>query len=235
MARTMHVAQVARKRTMVVGDVHGCRDELEMLLDKIGFGSGDHLVFVGDLIARGPDSRGVLAIARSTGADIVRGNHEARVLAGRAGTVRLGGMHAAVSASLSREDWVLLETSPLWLELPEHGALIVHAGMVPGVPLLEQTPETLLHIRTVHHPDGSQSLWGATYRDEPHVVFGHHALAKLQLHPYCTGLDTGCVYGGALTALVLDRGEPVPRDAELRRRRLVQVSARRAYYATADT
>src|SRR5450755_2952250 len=67
-------------RTILVGDVHGCSWELETLLDRITFGSGDRLVFVGDLVARGPDSLGVLDVARRTGAIIVRGNHEQKLL-----------------------------------------------------------------------------------------------------------------------------------------------------------
>jgi predicted phosphodiesterase len=63
-------------RTIIVGDVHGCRRELELLLERIDFRAGDRLVFVGDLIARGPDTLGVLDVARTTGAIVVRGNHE---------------------------------------------------------------------------------------------------------------------------------------------------------------
>jgi hypothetical protein len=108
---------------------------------------------------------------------------------------------------------------------------VVHAGLVPGIALEAQTPETLLHIRAITHADGSQSLWGALYLDGgPHVVFGHHAQAGLQLHLHCTGLDTGCVYGGALTALVLESGEPIPSSAVLRRGMLRRIPARRAYF-----
>ena len=67
-------------RTIIVGDVHGCRGELEGLLDRLVFASGDRLVFVGDLVARGPDSLGVLDVVRRTGAIVVRGNHEQKLL-----------------------------------------------------------------------------------------------------------------------------------------------------------
>jgi len=145
--------RTAQKRTVIIGDVHGCRMELEALLDRIHFGSGDRLVFVGDLIARGPDSLGVLDIARRTGAVIVRGNHEQKLLdwrlARRVGEeMALGRTHMEVARAMRDVDWTLLETSPLWVDLPEHGGRVVHAGVLPGVPMEEQNPHTLMHIRT---------------------------------------------------------------------------------------
>ena len=77
-------------RTIVVGDVHGCSAELEDLLERIGFSSADRLVFVGDLVARGPDSRGVLALMRQLDATSVRGNHEGKLLAWRRRAIPLG-------------------------------------------------------------------------------------------------------------------------------------------------
>ena len=67
-------------RTIIVGDVHGCALELTSLLERIGFGSGDRLVFVGDIVARGPYPLEVLDLARQTGAILVRGNHEQKLL-----------------------------------------------------------------------------------------------------------------------------------------------------------
>lgn len=222
-------------RTIIVGDVHGCRAELDALLSRIGFSTGDRLVFVGDLIARGPDSMGVLAIARQTGAVIVRGNHEQKIIDWKEGNGRstLGETHLEVAIAMRDVDWTLVETSPLWVDLPEHGARIVHAGLVPGVAIEEQDPAVLLHVRVVEPKGkgtGGKVLWGAAYDGPPHVVFGHNALEGLQLHPWATGLDSGCVYGRALTAMVLDRGEPIPANANERRKKLVTQPAARVYY-----
>lgn len=219
-------------RTIIVGDVHGCRAELDALLGRIGFSTGDRLVFVGDLIARGPDSMGVLAIARQTGAVIVRGNHEQKLVDWREGDGQgsLGETHLQVAAAMGDVDWTLLETSPLWFDLPDHGARIVHAGLVPGVAIEVQDPSILLHVRTVEVKGKGRALWGASYDGPPHVVFGHNALEGLQLHPWATGLDTGCVYGRALTAMVLDRGEPIPAAPAERRKKLVTQQAARVYY-----
>jgi hypothetical protein len=225
-------------RTIIVGDVHGCRRELEELLDRIGFRSGDRLVFVGDLIARGPDSLGVLDVARRTGALIVRGNHEQKLLDWRThDDVLLGRTHMDVARSLRDVDWSLLETSSLWLDLPEHGARVVHAGVLPGIPIERQDPHTLMHIRTVgvRGPKKSSAKargipWATLYAGPPQIIFGHNALGGLQLHHWATGLDTACVYGGQLTAMVLKHNERVPLSISRRRALLVSQRAARAYF-----
>ena len=225
-------------RTIIVGDVHGCRRELEQLLDRVRFSSGDRLVFVGDLIARGPDTRGVLDIARRTGAIIVRGNHEQKILDWRDDDeVVLGRTHLEVARAMRDVDWTLLETSPLWIDLPEHGARVVHAGVLPGVDIEDQDEHTLLHIRTVGVRGSKKSStkaqgipWATLYRGPPQIVFGHNAVAGLQLEPWATGLDTACVYGGRLTAMVLREGERIPQSIARRRALLVSQPAARAYF-----
>jgi hypothetical protein len=232
-------------RTVIVGDVHGCRAELERLLDRIGFASGDRLVFVGDLVARGPDSLGVLDLARRTGAVIVRGNHEEKLASWRSarsawlrgkGGVRgpgqepLGRVHREIAHALRPVDWTLLETAPLYLDLPEHGARVVHAGVLPNVAIEHQMPSVLLAVRTVKGVRGASVLWGVRYAGPPHIVFGHNAVVGLQLHKWATGLDTGCVYGGRLTAMVLREEEKIPRAPEARRRLLVSQPAARIYF-----
>jgi hypothetical protein len=217
----------AASRTIIVGDVHGCSWELERLLDRVQFASGDRLVFVGDLVARGPDSLGVFDIARRTGAVIVRGNHEQKLLDWYAhDDVQLGRIHADLARALRPVDWTLLATSPLYVDMPEHGLAVVHAGVMPGVALQSQHPHTLMHIRTVK----GERLWGQAYEGPPQIVFGHNALPGLQLHPWATGLDTGCVYGGRLTALVLGANQKLPRSILRRQALLVSVPARRVYF-----
>jgi hypothetical protein len=241
-------------RTIIVGDVHGCRSELEGLLDRVAFASGDQLVFVGDLVARGPDSLGVLDVARRTGAIVVRGNHEQKLLDWRdarnawmrgeaAAKPPIGRMHRDIARSLRPVDWKLIETAPLFVDLPEHGARVVHAGLVPGLPIDAQNPQTLMRIRTVRlsaremggkRGKDANVLWGAIYAGPPQVVFGHNAAPGLQLHPWATGLDTGCVYGGRLTAMVLANGQKIPRGIAARREVLVSEPAERVWFAPAS-
>lgn len=230
-------------RTIVVGDVHGCASELERLLRELALTPSDRLVFVGDLVARGPDTLGVLAIVRRTNAEVVRGNHEQKLLTWRAraasgdAEISLGRWHRQVADALTEADWALLEATPLSLDLPEHDARVVHAGVLPGLPFEDQEAETLLHVRAItvqpatQEPTRAVTLpWGRLYAGPPHMVFGHAAIDGLQLHPWATGLDTGCVYGGRLSALVLAANEPVPRDPEARGAKIHSVPAERIHF-----
>jgi hypothetical protein len=237
------VSGFTKGRTLIVGDVHGCAEELEQLLGKAHYTRDDHVVFVGDLVAKGPDSRGVIALARGCNATIVRGNHEEKLLQWRAAErkgqpdkVPLNRAHREVAEIFTREDWAMIEGTPFFVELPDHDALVVHAGLDPTLPLAMQKPDTMMRVRTVKDgkaTDKSESkgahLWGELYKGPPHVVFGHNAAPGLQLHPWATGLDTGCVYGGQLTAMVLDPGERIPMNPDARKRVLVHVKAQRVY------
>jgi hypothetical protein len=207
-------------RTLVVGDVHGCREELEQLLVKAGLQPGDTLVLAGDLTAKGPDSQGVVQLARERGALAVLGNHDAHVLdilAGKSSKAH----HAQVARSLGASDAAYLQALPLWLEL--EAALVVHAGLLPGLPLERQPRHLLLNLRSFDEAGEPSTRveggvpWASRWPGPRRVLFGHDALRGLQRHPHALGLDTGCVYGGALTAAWL------PGEA------LVQVKARKVW------
>ena len=226
------------RRSIIVGDVHGCAAELDTLLDKIGFGTDDRLYCVGDLVARGPDGIGVLRLLRKLGGRSVVGNHDFKLRAlrpepGKKAPDKIPSALAKVFDKLDVEDWRLIETLPLYLDLPEHDVRIVHAGVVPKLPIDEQDPWVLTNLRSFDADGKPSSAWSATpwavsYHERPHVVFGHDARSRLQIHPCASGLDTGCVYGGELTALVLPEGAtPLPPGE--RSDMLVSVPARQAY------
>ena len=213
--------------------MHGCLEELEALVQRCGGVAGARVVLVGDLVAKGPDSAGVVQWARESGARAVLGNHDAHVLRLRPGAAAPDAdpprapkpHHVEVAEALAPADWKYLEGLPLWLRVGG-GHLVVHAGLVPGVALEEQARDHLLNLRSIT-ADGQPSKrldgapWASLWRGPEQVVFGHDAVRGLQRHPHATGLDTGCVYGKELTALVLPAGGRAPR--------LVSVPARRAY------
>ena len=219
--------------------MHGCADELDDLLDEVELTEADRVVFVGDLVARGPDTSRVLSTVRKVNALCVRGNHEHRMILahearkrGEKGP-RLGPSHRALLDKLSDEDWQQLAELPLSLEFPDHNIRVVHAGVAPGVAMDRQQAWTLMHIRSLTSRGAPSDRytphsWAEKYDEEPHIVFGHNAQAGLQLHPHATGLDTACVYGGRMTALVLPEGTAPP-PVEERPDCIVSVTSRARY------
>lgn len=227
-------------RSIFIGDVHGCALELAEMFERLGPTGDDEVYLVGDLVARGPDTAGVLRLAREVGAQAVRGNHEQRLLevreAQREGEPgpHLGAGHWQLFKSLTEEQWEQLASLPFTIEVPTHQIRVVHAGLVPGVPLELQKVSHFTRLRTIR-PDGQPStrlggrLWGELWSGPPHIVFGHNAITGLQLHTDATGIDTGCVYGGQLSALVLPHGSAIP-PVEHRRDFIVSVPAHERYY-----
>ena len=225
-------------RTLVIGDAHGCLDELDQLLEGAAITSGDRIIFVGDLIGRGPDSVGVLNRVAELHAHSVQGNHERQLLKliddGRdsAGT----GVHESrwrLIELLEPRHVQLLRAMPLYLELTQHNACVVHAGVVPGLGWAEQDPWALTNMRSLDaqgRPSAElgEESWALSMGGPVHVVFGHSAQRGLQLFEFATGLDSGCVYGGSLTGLLLQEGEPVP-PVSKRRAALVSVTAHAVY------
>ena len=214
------------QRTIVVGDIHGCAEELQLLLRKCGYAKGDRLVLAGDLVAKGPDSQAVVQFARENGALAVLGNHDAFAIAHQHEPDKHAGPYnrRAYLRSLRAEDWAYLGALPLFLRLGSARAggpdfVVVHAGRVPSVPIDKQKREYLLSLRSI--PASGEptsrlllhSPWAAQWQGPEHVVFGHDAVRGLQQYPLATGLDTGCVYGRQLTALILPEGKLVHLDA----------------------
>ncbi|QQR44306.1 metallophosphoesterase [Myxococcus xanthus] len=214
-------------RTLFIGDVHGCAEELDALLTQCAWRPDDRVVLVGDLVAKGPDSAGVVRRAREQGFLAVRGNHDAHVLRWHAGRgprgKKLKPEHQQVLDTLTPEDWAWLESQPLYRFFPELNVVAVHGGLVPGVPLEAQKEDELLNLRSIL-PDGTPSKrvdagapWASLWQGPELVIFGHDAMRGIQRHPHAVGLDSGCVYGGKLSAYVMPEG------------RIVSVLAKRAY------
>jgi hypothetical protein len=209
---------LAELRTLVVGDVHGCADELSQLVSEA---RATRLVLVGDLFTKGPDPLATWHLIQRHDARAVLGNHDERLLAWRRGE-RPNDRHAAkVCAALDvAPGWAeWLEARPLWLRVGRY--VVTHAGLHPSGDLDRTDREMHLYRRTWPRPDGTAPYWWELY-DGPPVIFGHDARRGLVRRdragrPWIVGLDTGCVYGGLLSGWLVER--------EL----LVQVRAARTY------
>eukprot|EP00240_Pyramimonas_obovata_P006165 CAMPEP_0118948224 /NCGR_PEP_ID=MMETSP1169-20130426/47427_1 /TAXON_ID=36882 /ORGANISM="Pyramimonas obovata, Strain CCMP722" /LENGTH=317 /DNA_ID=CAMNT_0006894601 /DNA_START=373 /DNA_END=1326 /DNA_ORIENTATION=+ len=215
--------QIREGRVVVVGDVHGCFSELDRLLQKCDYTENDLLIFVGDIVNKGPASLKVIQKAREVCALSVRGNHEQAALKHyqrwQDGQEKLSEKWQWVTG-LAEEDLSYLRALPFTIALPEHNVTVVHAGLVPGVPLPDQDPGHMVEMRelvrkdsgawkAVKQKDKNSVPWAPQWPGPSHLIFGHDARRGFQACPFATGLDTGCVYGGALTALIL----PPPHEA----------------------
>ncbi|MAE71315.1 MAG: hypothetical protein CME06_12720 [Gemmatimonadetes bacterium] len=215
------------RETFVVGDVHGCADELEELLGRAELDPALHrCIQVGDLFTRGPNPAGVWELVRGYGIECLRGNHETflldllpRLATGEAvGNERELKRFAAATAA-EGELAHLIETLaalPLWIRSApgdrSHPWVVVHAGVDPHTGFSPDAPvETLTQIR-LWPPSGNLSThWHDFYRGDELVIFGHDAIGGLvewrdvSGKPRAIGLDTGCVYGCRLTGYWIER------------------------------
>lgn len=193
-------------RTLVVGDVHGCASELARLHAAV---QPERVVLVGDLYTKGPDPAGVWRLMCAWSAEAVLGNHDARLLAVLAGRRHDDPEAARCIAALDAEGrgWrEALEALPLWREV--HGWLVVHGGVHPELGPEGTSRAQAITMRRWPEADASAPRWHTQYRRAQPVVFGHDAKGGLVWHeregqPHVVGLDTGCVYGGVLSGLIL--------------------------------
>ena len=140
-------------RVLIVGDVHGCLEELELLLKAANWRQGfDTLVLVGDLVNKGPDSSGVVKFARKVGALSVRGNHDDACIRRIVDMQERGDEpppYYSYIKDLTGDDVDWLMNMPYTLTIPSHRAIVVHAGLVPGVPLTDQAIVDMYMMRNL--------------------------------------------------------------------------------------
>lgn len=206
-------------KTIVISDIHGCYDELETLLlaleeNKEYNKDTDRLIFLGDYIDRGTDSRLVVNLVRELQENndnviALMGNHEDMLLdywRGKSDIWCLNG-HTATLKSYEgyKEEFIddieWMRNLPLYYE--DDYFIYVHAGVNINKPLEEQDRHTLLWIR--------EPFIYSVQEYYKKVIFGHTPTVNLngKAKPTYTynnniAVDTGCVYGGALTALVIE-------------------------------
>ncbi|OAQ54495.1 metallophosphoesterase [Natrinema mahii] len=172
----------------VVGDVHGCPDALDALLVRLDLGGNDLAVFVGDLVRKGPDSKAVIdRVRRSPRLLSVRGNNERKLIEGSASLSALGPI-----------DYQYVESLPTAISWD--GGLVVHGGVDPTRSLATQTRDDVLTMRSPEGDGYDGPFWFDAYEGPPRVFFGHTVLETPIEREWAVGLDTGCVYGGSLTA-----------------------------------
>ncbi|MEM8872820.1 MAG: polynucleotide kinase-phosphatase [Planctomycetota bacterium] len=213
----------------VIGDVHGCADELCDLLESLGYQTtkrfhivpppGRKAVFVGDLVDRGPDSLGVLNIVRhmvAAGTALcVPGNHDAKLLKALKGrkVQRNHGLAETMDQIEADAGDDLPAITSFLNRLVSHyvldvGKLVVaHAGLKEKYigRASRRVREFALYGDTTGETDEHglpvRLNWAADYRGDATLVYGHTPVADPQWLNNTVNIDTGCVFGGKLTAL----------------------------------
>ncbi|MEO0510088.1 MAG: metallophosphoesterase [Verrucomicrobiota bacterium] len=214
-------------RTIAIGDVHGCADEFEELLKALKLKPKDRVVQLGDLVNRGPESQRVIRLAREYKVEAILGNHELRLLRikreGRLDLVK--DYDYATMAQLSDEDWDYLGSLSKFKYGNTSDTVMVHGGFLPDQPWQKQDIDIITTIQVIDR-DGSSAKrsdapdapsWADVWPGKPFVIYGHTPRPSVLKHPGSIGIDTGCVYGGHLTAYITDDQS------------LVQVRAKKAY------
>lgn len=241
------VVSTMNKRTIIIGDVHGCLDELIELLEVVGYSPNteQRLILLGDLMDRGPDPVGVVRYARSISAECVLGNHDDKHLrwrkhearqfeTGKSNPMKMASLRVEQNAQLSIEDVAWLSGLPRVLRVDPNWAL-VHGGFQPQYPVEKQDPKRVICMRyldddnqlvaldrCLEQPEGSV-FWTERWKGPESVVYGHavHDLVTPRIDEFpggrCIGIDTGCCYGGMLTAFIPEED------------RFVQVQGKRNY------
>ena len=217
----------SNSRILIVGDVHGCLEELKSLIQKATIESNNGkqftaIVLVGDLCNKGPYSAEVIQHVRTQRNWFsIRGNHDDRALA-----AALGDEECCAKPKyqwvkgLSDEDVTWMSNLPYTIRIPKsmltndakQDVIIVHAGLDPAVDLDQQETETMIILRNII-VDGASKAWAQMWQGPELIIFGHDAKRGLQREEHAIGLDSGCVYGKKLTGIILPELEMVSVDA----------------------
>lgn len=199
-------------RTIVIGDIHGCFDELNLLFQTLVLQASDRVVAVGDLITKGTKNKEVLDLFMTDSRlSSVLGNHDLALLRfwrGERKTLKSSQqlVYNELKAHEKRySDY--LGSLPFMIDLGTH--LVVHAGVRPGIALEEQSQDDLTELRTLGADRTSREglPWYEVYDSNKVVLFGHWPAAEPRRASHAIGLDTGCVYGNHLTAYIIESDE----------------------------
>jgi len=230
-------------RYIFIGDVHGCIQELDMLLEKISLKETDILVFIGDLIDKGPDSSAVVKrffeLKSTFQVKLILGNHEEKFLrylkhiengTGKEKEMKGTEEFSDLIKNLQPDEINALKDAYYSLHFPEIGFTALHGGLVGYIPFnfpadyhyTRQNPKEFKGLDLITktrylNPEGKfvglgeekaeDRYWADAYEGKyGKIVFGHQPFVQEnpKIFPFANGIDTGCVFGGWLTAMILE-------------------------------
>lgn len=231
----------------VIGDVHGCLEELNDLFFALGYQQQQGIfihpdgrlpVFVGDITDRGPHSLNVIQLVCDMVLDkkrakYVPGNHCNKLYRYFLGNnvMQKHGLETTVAefkaldstsqAAIRKRFMTLYETAPLYLEIPEVHAVIAHAGIKESYIGYndKKIKSFVLYGDTTgkFSPDGRpiRRDWAKQYHGDRWIVYGHTPVMEPRIVNKTINIDTGCVFGNALTAFRLPEEETMTVPSKL--------------------
>ncbi len=197
---------------LIIGDIHGCYDELQALLEKAGLGADDEIIAIGDIVDRGPASDKVLAFFQTTPhAYSIMGNHERKHIRSFRGQLEPAASQTITRHQIGEAAYPaaidFMSQFRNYLELPE--ALLVHAFFEPGIRITEQRDTVIVGTLTgeSYLKDNGLWPWYERYDGNKPLIVGHRDYTDT-MQPFVYqnrvyGLDSRCCYGGSLTGLLL--------------------------------
>lgn len=202
-------------RLIFVGDIHGCYDELAELLERLAPSDSDAVVSVGDIVSKGPAADRCLDLWRDRGYLAVKGNNEVKMLSRARPLLRF----FTRDSVMRRGDLLrFIESWPVAIDFPAAAIAAVHGGFLPQMHVtaeeVDRGRDEIVELRWIRKKNGEWKpvpkekkrkddvLWSEKWKGDRFVVYGHTPVREPKLDERALGLDTGCVYGGSLTAAV---------------------------------
>lgn len=207
---------------IIYGDIHGCLDEFLKLRSTINPTYNDTEICVGDIITKGRDSIQALRYIRENNILSVLGNHEDRILrylkhqmSNKENPILLDQDEYNIISQLTIEDLAFLDSLPLYLRF-EH-ITVVHGGIQNNMDLKclsKREQQKVLRLRyldqdghflTLGQENHDSVFWADRYDgNQGFVIYGHQHFDEPKISRHAIGIDTGCVYGNKLSAVIID-------------------------------
>lgn len=211
------------KRTLIIGDIHGCLVELKELVSIFSPKDGDVIISVGDVIGKGYNPSGCIEYLESINAVTILGNHEywylkyfpfdddsiQRAISDNSKKFK---KHILLFESYNLEkyyDW--MKQLPLFYETKDF--IVLHGGFDPRVNLKDNSIHDVVSMREIYIAEAEDNdnkkkvPWFDLYKGEKHIFFGHWAKMGFYHSDRVTCLDTGCVYGKKLTGYIVEENK----------------------------
>jgi len=205
---------------IIYGDLHGCYDEFISLRKKINPDKSDIEVCVGDIITKGKDSLKLLKFIQEHNIQSVLGNHEDKLVrylehenSNRKNPISLDEDEKNIIEGLDKQDIEFLKNLPLFLKYENitilHGGLQNHHNLNN---LTKKEKSKILRMRYIDiednflaygKEDNTSIFWADLYDgNQGFIVYGHQWFKEPKITQNAIGIDSGCVYGNRLSAVI---------------------------------